>query len=93
MDPNTGYVYLCGYVAGSIHGEPYVADYDIYLMKYDSTGSHIWTRMVGTAGLDVASGVVFDQDSDSVFVTGNSPSTTVIYVTCPLFRILYMFLL
>ncbi|RYG93864.1 hypothetical protein EON65_58300 [archaeon] len=34
VDTGTGSVYVTGYARGSLHGEPYVASFDLILMKY-----------------------------------------------------------
>lgn len=35
-----------------MNGQAYVANDDLVLIKFDSTGSQIWARLVGTSGRD-----------------------------------------
>lgn len=42
---NLGSLYVTGYATGSLFGEPYVSAYDIFLMKYSSNGTRVWTKM------------------------------------------------
>ncbi len=43
---------------------------DIVLLKYDSSGSLLWTRETGTSGDDVGDGVSVSVDVNSIYVTG-----------------------
>lgn len=52
-----GYIYLSGQVAGAIHGNVHQGGLDVFLAKYDTTGTRLWTAQVGSAGNDWARGV------------------------------------
>ena len=43
-----GNVYVTGFTDGPLDGQPYVGVQDIYLVKYDSSGTKLWTRLCGT---------------------------------------------
>ena len=47
----------------------YLGGYDIFLMKYDSTGSVLWTSQQGTSGTDVGKCVAVSGDG-FIYVTG-----------------------
>ena len=47
----------------------YSGGYDIFLMKYDSTGSVLWTSQLGSTGADEGSGVAVSGDK-FIYVTG-----------------------
>lgn len=70
VDTSTGDVYVTGSTEGSLHGEPYLENGDIFLIKYTSNGTRVWTRMVGSVGIEVGCGVSVDSTTESVYVTG-----------------------
>eukprot|EP01031_Cornospumella_fuschlensis_P025064 gene25064-30275_t len=70
VDTSSGNVYVTGQAEASLHGQPYVASTDIFLIKYASSGTRVWTRMDGTSGSDVGLGVSVDTSSGDVYVTG-----------------------
>ena len=43
--------------------------HDIFMLKYDSSGSLLWTRQLGGSSNDVAFGVVVSSDG-FIYVTG-----------------------
>ncbi len=49
---------------------------DIYVAKYSSTGSHVWSKRMGGTLDDVATSVAVD-GSGNVFITGNFVSSSV----------------
>lgn len=54
---NADNAFLCGQVTTDLNGEIYVGgSSDMVLIKVNSTGSVIWTRIVGTIGNDGAFG-------------------------------------
>ena len=65
-----GSVYIAGYVeAGTFHGQPRFGGRDVFISKYDQAGTHIWSRVLGSAGPDEAFGLTCDADGN-VIVTG-----------------------
>eukprot|EP01031_Cornospumella_fuschlensis_P025396 gene25396-30666_t len=68
----TGAVFVAGNTGASLHSEPYAGSNDIFLMKYDSNGTRIWTKMVGTAADDQGRGLAVDVSSGVVLVLGAS---------------------
>eukprot|EP01031_Cornospumella_fuschlensis_P025635 gene25635-30961_t len=74
FDAGTGGVYVTGQVSGSLNGEAYTAGngVDIILLKYTSSGTVVWTRIVGTNGTDIGHAVVVDSSTGNVYVTGQA---------------------
>jgi hypothetical protein len=53
-------------------GNTLVGNYDFFVAKYDSTGSKVYTKQTGTAGVDTnANGVAVDANGD-VYVVGDT---------------------
>jgi hypothetical protein len=54
-----GNVYITGMTAGGLGG-PNAGGMDVYLAKYDASGTLLWTRQTGVEGWDVGYGVTVD---------------------------------
>ena len=54
-----GNIYISGTTAGSL-GETNAGDRDAFICKYDSSGSLLWTRQLGTSSREEGSGVSTD---------------------------------
>jgi chitodextrinase len=67
----TGNVYVTGTTAGSLDGQAYSGSGDVYLMKYNSSGTKQWTRLLGTTAIDNAFSVAVDSN-ENVYVTGST---------------------
>ncbi|RYY72314.1 hypothetical protein EON63_21085, partial [archaeon] len=53
VDSSTGDLYVTGIVGGSIDGQTYMgSSTDAAIFKYASNGTRVWTRLLGTAGID-----------------------------------------
>jgi enterochelin esterase-like enzyme len=64
-----GNVYQALAAAGSVAGQPYAGDKDLVLVKDSPAGARLWTRELGTIGLERAYGVAVDP-AGHVLVTG-----------------------
>ena len=64
-----GNVYISGYTDGSLSGNSSAGTFDAFVSKYNSTGSLLWTRQLGTPSFDVSYGVSADK-LGSVYITG-----------------------
>jgi beta-propeller repeat-containing protein len=65
----SGNVYVTGYTRGGLDGNTNVGDLDMFLTKYDTSGTRLWTRQLGTAISDWGEGVSVD-GSGNAYVTG-----------------------
>jgi len=61
-------VYMVGFTTGSLGGTN-AGNYDAYLRKWDSSGTHIWTQQYGTSVQDYAQDVAISP-TGNVLVTG-----------------------
>ena len=64
-----GNVYEAIAAAGAVNGQPFAGDKDLVLIKRSPAGATLWTRSLGTGGLERAYGVAVDPAGD-VVVTG-----------------------
>jgi len=67
----SGYVYITGSTSGSLEGNANAGGQDIFLVKYNSSGTKQWTRQAGTSGDDFANGVAVDA-SGNIYITGQT---------------------
>ena len=51
---DVGNAWVAGYTLGSLDGNPNAGASDIFLMKFDAQGVHLWTRQRGGRGDDYA---------------------------------------
>ncbi len=66
-----GSVYMAGYTGGSFDGQTYLGNNDAVLVKYDSSGTRQWTRILGTDSNDGAHGLAVDA-SGNVYMVGHA---------------------
>lgn len=64
-------VYVTGYTRGNLDGNINQGGPDIFLAKYDSNGVKQWTRQIGTAEYEHATGVSIDKKGN-VYVSGHT---------------------
>ena len=62
-------LYLTGYTLGGLDNNTSSGEKDIFLVKYNSSGTKQWTRQLGTSSSDWAEDVTVDS-SDNIYVTG-----------------------
>jgi len=68
----SGNVYISGMTRGSLDGQTNQGIQDIFVSKYNASGTRQWTRMLGSAVYDYCYSVAVDA-SENVYVAGNSP--------------------
>jgi hypothetical protein len=73
IDSNNN-VYITGITSGSLDGNTSAGDFDAFLAKYDPTGTKVWTRQLGSDGLDYAYSVAIDSNNN-VYITGITQSS------------------
>jgi hypothetical protein len=66
-----GNVYVAGETGGPLDGNVYQGGLDVFLTKYDPTGTSLWTTQIGTAGDDWADGVAVGPEG-VVFLAGTT---------------------
>jgi len=68
---SSGNLYVTGYTWGGLDGNTSSGDSDIFLVKYNSSGTKQWTKQLGTSSVDKGRGVTTDS-SDNIYVTGGT---------------------
>lgn len=67
----SGNAYITGLTAGNLDGNTGAGGYDMFLVKYDTTGTKQWTKQLGTASDDYGCGVAMDS-SGNIYVAGTT---------------------
>jgi hypothetical protein len=62
-------IYVTGYTEGGLDGNTNSGERDIFLVKYNSSGTKQWTQQLGTSSDDRGYGVTVD-NSSNIYVTG-----------------------
>jgi len=65
----TGNAYVAGTTAGSLDGQAYSGSGDVYLIKFNPSGTKQWTRLLGTTAIDNGTSVAVDA-SENIYVAG-----------------------
>ncbi|MDG2066697.1 MAG: SBBP repeat-containing protein, partial [SAR324 cluster bacterium] len=68
---SSGNVYVTGYTDGGLDGNNSAGRSDLFVVKYNSSGTKQWTKQLGTEDSDFANGVATDS-SGNVYVTGTT---------------------
>ena len=66
-----GNIYITGFTWGTLPGETNYGFDDIFLMKYDSHGTLVWTRQTGSPDWDDSNAIAIDRN-DNIYVTGGT---------------------
>ena len=69
-DPS-GNIYVTGETRGNLDGNTNSGSFDIFLIKYNSSGTKQWTKQLGTSSVDKGRGVTTDS-SGNIYVTGDT---------------------
>ncbi|MBI4823856.1 MAG: SBBP repeat-containing protein [Nitrospirae bacterium] len=64
-----GNAYVAGYTGGGFDGNAHMGSWDIFLIKYDSNGTKLWSKQAGTPSWDEAWAVAVDKDGNA-YVAG-----------------------
>ena len=64
-----GSIFITGYTSGDLDGETNAGSTDIFVSKYSSDGTKVWTKLLGTSSSDNGQGVATASDG-SVYITG-----------------------
>ena len=68
---SSGNIYVTGSTRGSLDGNTNAGNWDIFLVKYNSSGVKQWTKQLGTSGHDSGEGVTADSPAN-IYVTGRT---------------------
>jgi uncharacterized delta-60 repeat protein len=68
---SSGNIYFTGLTSGGLDGNTSSGSLDIFLVKYNSSGSKQWTKQRGTSYVDYGRGVTTDS-SGNIYVTGET---------------------
>jgi len=68
---SSGNVYVAGGTYGGLDGNTNAGNTDLFVVKYNSSGTKQWTRQLGSSSRDSANGVATDS-SGNVYVTGTT---------------------
>ena len=66
---SSGNVYVAGGTNGGLDGNTNAGNTDLFVVKYNSSGTKQWTNQLGSSSRDSANGVATDS-SGNVYVTG-----------------------
>jgi len=66
---SSGNVYVVGVTYGGLDGNSNEDNSDLFVVKYNSSGTKQWTKQIGTFRIDVANGVATDS-SGNIYVAG-----------------------
>ena len=61
---SSGNIYVTGYTLGGLDGNTNSGSYDIFLVKYNSSGTKQWTKQLGTSHWDSGRGVTTDSSGN-----------------------------
>ena len=64
-------IYVTGLTAGGLDGNTNSGHFDMFLVKYDSSGTKQWTKLLGTSSNDSGESVTIDS-LDNIYVTGST---------------------
>ncbi|MBN2724670.1 MAG: SBBP repeat-containing protein [Deltaproteobacteria bacterium] len=70
VDSNNN-IYVTGDAGQSINGETWSGGADILLIKFDTSRNIIWTRLLGTSGIDSGKAIALDS-TGNIFITGST---------------------
>ncbi|MFL5814580.1 MAG: SBBP repeat-containing protein, partial [Bdellovibrionia bacterium] len=70
-DPS-GNVFVTGYTSGGLDGNTLTGTQDLFITKYDSSGTKIWTKQLGVATKTTSGNGVATDSSGNIFVAGST---------------------
>ena len=68
---SSGNVYVAGQTLDGLDGNSSAGSYDLFVVKYNSSGTKQWTQQLGSSSFDEARGVATDS-SGNVYVAGSA---------------------
>lgn len=68
---SSGNVYVTGSTVGALDGNTSAGGYDLFVVKYNSSGVKQWTQQLGASSTDIANSITIDS-SGHLYVTGST---------------------
>lgn len=68
---NSGNVYITGYTKGSLDGNIYSGNEDIFVSKFTQSGQKVWTKQFGTSLYDSGNAIAIG-NNNSIYITGTT---------------------
>ena len=68
---SSGNVYATGYTDGGLDSNSNSGQSDVFLVKYNSSGTKQWTKQIGTSTDDIARAIAID-NSNNIYVVGRT---------------------
>jgi len=69
----SGNIYITGFTSGDLDGNTNSGGSDIFLVKYNSSGTKQWSKQLGAKGADIGYSVITDS-SGNIYVSGHTAS-------------------
>ena len=66
-----GSIYITGITSGYLNGQSNSGGFDVFITKYTSSGSQVWTQLLGSIGDDSATSITMGSDG-SIYITGTT---------------------
>ncbi len=63
-------VYVCGFTNGNLDGGTLTGGQDLFVTKYNSSGTKQWTRLLGVAAQATAARAIVVDSGDNIYVAG-----------------------
>jgi hypothetical protein len=67
---STKSVYITGWTTGGLDGNTLTGSQDLFVTKYDTSGSKQWTRQLGTSSVSASPYAMASDSSDNIYITG-----------------------
>lgn len=64
-------VYITGWTHTPVDGQPIIGNQDILVVKYNSAGTKLWTKIVGSAGYDAIGAMTVNSALGHIYITGH----------------------
>jgi len=68
---SSGNIYVTGQTSGGLDGNTNSGSFDIFLVKYNSSGTKQWTKQLGSSSIDIGTDVTTDS-TGNIYVTGGT---------------------
>ena len=65
-----GFSHVVGFEKGNLDGNTLIGTQDYYVTKFSATGSKVWSKQFGVAGVDSTATSVTADNSSNIFIAG-----------------------